>query len=264
MSMRGDREKSTGDGEKRKIGSVETTFEIIERIRDRGGATLSELDSELSLSTSTIHDYLSTMVRNEYLVKEDNVYDLSFKFLDLGTYTREHFGNISVIESTVDELADTVGARAQFIVEEYGEGVYVYSSPGEQNIRTVVRTGGKLPLHSAAAGKAILAELPEERVEEIIDAGLEQVTPHTITDKEELLAQLEAVREQGYAVNLGENTRGLAGIGSPVIVNDELLGAVSVAPPVQWMKSEEERSVIADKLLRKVNELELELTDTYR
>ncbi|MFB6187002.1 MAG: IclR family transcriptional regulator C-terminal domain-containing protein, partial [Halobacteriaceae archaeon] len=62
----------------------------------------------------------------------------------------------------------------------------------------------RLP-HANAAGKAILAHLPEDVVHDILDrTGLPEHTKHTITSRKELFDELDSIRERGYAVNRGE------------------------------------------------------------
>lgn len=93
--------------------------------------------------------------------------------------------------------------------------------------------GKRVPLHNIAAGKAILAHLSEERVEEIIGQhGLEEWTERTITDREALFSELETIREQEYARNDGETFEGFRAVASPILHEGELLGSIVVSGPV--------------------------------
>jgi DNA-binding IclR family transcriptional regulator len=97
-----------------------------------------------------------------------------------------------------------------------------------------------LYLHHLSAGKAILARLPEERVEAIIDKhGLVERTENTITTRAELYDELETVRERGYAYNDGEEVDGLRAVGAAVSGPDgEVLGAISLSGPKSRMRGE--------------------------
>jgi len=101
-------------------------------------------------------------------------------------------------EDIVEQLAEQTEERAQFIVEEHGRGVYLHTATGNHAVQVNSRLGRVKSLHNSASGKAILPQLPEERVEEIVDRwGLEASTENTITDYDELLAELELVRDRG-------------------------------------------------------------------
>ena len=122
---------------------------------------------------------------------------------------------------------------AQFIVEEHGQRVYLYTEVGESSVQTGARVGKRGALHTSAAGKAILANLPESRVEEIIEQrGLEAGTENTISSREDLFEELERIREQGYALNNRETNIRVNAVGTAVMNADgTVLGALSVAGP---------------------------------
>lgn len=116
-------------------------------------------------------------------------------------------------------------------------------------------------LHNTAVGKAILANLPRMRVEQILDTwGLPEETENTITDRETLYAELETVREQGYAINPAENFKELYGIGVAATDHaDNVIGAFSVTGPEHSLSGPEKEASIADTVVEIVNEYELEL-----
>ena len=87
----------------------------------------------------------------------------------------------------IERLADQTGEIANLVVEEYGRAVYLASEAGNQAVDLNIYPGSRRPLHVTAAGKAILAEFPSERVVEIIDDyGLSAETPRSITTQEKL------------------------------------------------------------------------------
>jgi len=85
----------------------------------------------------------------------------------------------------------SAAADGQLFVEKHGRGVFLHRSTGKNAVGTNTRIGGTLPLHASAAGKAIIAFLPGDRLDEMIkQQGLEEQTPHTITDEETLREEL--------------------------------------------------------------------------
>jgi DNA-binding IclR family transcriptional regulator len=122
--------------------------------------------------------------------------------------------------------------------------------------------GNRLYLHSTAVGKSILSELPRHRVEQIIDRwGLPAETNQTITDREELFAELEEVRQQGYAVNHEENIRDLHAVGvAATEQSGDVIGGFSVAGPKHSFTGSEREQQLAEVLTELVNEYELGLS----
>lgn len=197
----------------------------------------------------------------EYLAKHDGEYYVGLKFLNLGGHAATRKQAYKMARPKVKELAEETEERAQFIVEEFGRGFYIHMDTGKQAVETDVRIGKIASLHTTSAGKAILACLPERRVQEIIQKhGLPKCTPSTITDQEKLIDELETIRNKGYAQNDGERITGTRAVGVPVRGPDnDVIGAFSVSGPAHRMKGSWYEEEIPDLLLGTANELELNL-----
>lgn len=243
-----------------RVKTSETAFDIVERVRELDGARLTTLARELDLAKSTVHRHVGTLERRGYLVCTDGVYDLGMRFLKLGTAVQRRSEGYVLAEEKVEELAGETGERAQFLVEENGYAVYVHVARGEHAVRTDPGPGSRIPIHSAAAGKAILASIPWARVEEIIDQrGLVDQTSATITDPDVLRSELESVRQRGYAFNDEESLDGLLAIGAPVETLDGgALGALSISGPTHRMRGKIDDR-LDELLLGMTNELELNI-----
>ena len=244
------------------IRSVGRTFDIIETIQTLGGARISEIADELDVAKSTVHRHLGTLLRREYVTREGDEFQLSLKFLDLGEYSRACHDEYLFAEPKVDELAAQTEERVQFLVEEHGYGVYVFRSLGSHAVRTDPGLGKRVPLHTTAAGKAILANYPEAKVREIVERrGLDAVTDHTITRFADLQEELESIRERGFAVNNEENVKGLRAVGVPIRKQpgNHVIGALSVSGPSHRMKAEWFSEELPKLLLGVANEIELNI-----
>ena len=243
------------------VQATGTAFDIIELLAREDGGRITEIASELGLAKSTVHRHLATLEELEYVVKEGGEYRISFRFLKLGEQTRKRTETYQMAREKVEKIADQTDERAQFVVEEHGKAVYVFGATGEHAVQTNSEIGKYRPLQSMAAGKAILAFLPEERVEEIIDRhGLPALTENTITDEDELYAELEEIRERGYSINDQETIPGLRAIGVPIECPDGgVFGALSVSGPTHRVRGERLEETIPDVLLGTANELELDM-----
>ncbi|RQH02575.1 IclR family transcriptional regulator [Natrarchaeobius oligotrophus] len=238
-----------------------TTFEVIEALKQLDGGRVNEVAEYLDRHPSTVYRHLNTLSSIEYVTKRGDQYQLGMQFLTLGGFVQGSDPAYEMAKTKVEELADRTGERAQFIIEEHGRRIYLHTATGEQAVRTDSQLGKRGPLHCSAAGKAILAELPEEYLADVLtDAGLEPVTPNTVIDHDELMAELEEIRETGVAFNREESTEGLNAVGTGVVGPDgEVIGGLSVSGPAHRLTGDRLQSDVPDLLLGVANELELKI-----
>lgn len=243
----------------RQVKSVETSLRIIDILMEEEGARVIELASELGLNKGTVHTHLSTLRENEYVIKEGDTYRLTLKFLDLGEFVRDRIEYYDVVREEVESLAAESGEVAQFATEEHGKAVYIYKAIGDEGVQTASRTGMREYLHCLSLGKAILSVLPRERVDEIIDRhGLPQITENTITDRDELMDELDEIREQGYSTDRGEKIQGLRCVGAPVVSNDgTVIGAISITGPRSRIKGDRWHEELPNMVTRAANVIEI-------
>ncbi|MHC3437209.1 IclR family transcriptional regulator [Natrialbaceae archaeon A-gly3] len=245
----------------RTITSVETAFDIVEHLKEVDGAGVSEIASELDLAKSTVHSHLATLHSKGYVTREGDTFHVALRFLDLGNYAREQSPLYQVGAEKVDELAEETGEKVWILAEENGRGVHLYVASGKRSVRTYARTGQLNYLHQLAAGKAILAWQPSERVDEIIDRyGMPARTENTITDREKLHAELEEIRERGFAQNYEESIPGLHAVGVPITDEDGVaIGSLSLSAPAKRLRGERFDEEIPNLLLGVANEIEINM-----
>lgn len=242
----------------RTIRSVKIAFNVIDVLQDRGRIGVTELASELGHSKSTIHSHLKTLEERKIIVREDDGYRLSLRILDMATHVREQVGNHDVITSEVDKLAAETGEIAQFGIEEHGEVAYLYKATGEQAVETRSRVGTQQPMYSTSLGKAILAFLPADRSDEIVQSSAyDAFTSQTVGGPEELYDKLDTVVERGYAIDDEENIEGLRCVAAPVKNDDTVLGAVSITGPSSRFTHERIHGELSDQVQRAANVIEL-------
>jgi len=251
------------EGPERQTGikTTDTVFEIIGYLAEHERGRVSEIAEECGLANSTVHRHLQTLHDLRYVIKEGETYHLGLKFLDLGISVRQRKPEYQMIAEKVTEIAEDTEERAQLIVEEHGEGVYIRIERGEHAVEFGHSEGMRLPLHTTAAGKSIMAQLPDERLEEILERNpLESATDSTITSETELRAELETIQERGYSFNKQEHISGLRAVAVPVTWPDNtVIGAISVSGPTHRMKEEWFEKELPDLLLGIANELELNI-----
>lgn len=244
------------------IKATETSFAIIETLHEQQPLRLTELAAEVGVANSTAHDHLATLCEHEYAVKREEGYYLALKPLDHGMEAKNYYGEfLSVSKPALEQLVNETDEAVNLVVEEHACAVYIDRLTGERGVPTNSWVGKRKPLHTLSAGKAILAHLPEKRVDEILDTnGMSPVTDRTITSRERLYDELEAIRERGVSYNDRESHGQIRAVGAPVVVDDRVYGAVSVAGPAKRLTGTYFEDGISDLLLGAVNEIELKLT----
>lgn len=244
------------------VKSVETAFEILDALKQLDGAGVSELATHLDIPKSTIHNYLSTLVQEEYVVKNGSSYHVGIRFLEYGAYARAQFDIYSIAKPEIDELAESTGELANLMVEEHGRGSYLHRARGEKAVQVEAHVGTRVPLHGTALGKAIMAYLPNQRVDQIVEQhGLTASTPNTITDRKALDTELAQIREDGVAFDDEERLAGLRCVAAPILsTNDRILGAISIAGPSNRIRDERFTEELPKQILETVNVIELNVT----
>lgn len=247
---------------KNPIQAVEHTVAILEKTAELEGAGVTELADHLDITKGTVHNHLSTLEENELVVKDDDEFRLGLRFFEFGEQIKDQYRIYDVARPEVDKLAEETGELGNILVAEHGRGIYLYRAKGENALSLDTGIGSRVYLHQTALGKAILAHLPEERVEEIIAKhGLEPSTEHTLTTRDALFEDLEHIREQGYALDTEERADEIRCVAAPVITNDGIVrGALSVAGPVSRMQGEYLESTVAKTVKRAANVTSINLS----
>lgn len=245
---------------RRTVKTADTVFEIIEALQELDGSTITELATELDLAKSTVHTYLATLERKEYVIQEENRYYLSLKFLDHGMYSMRNNEVVSAARPILEQTANETGEVVWLIVEEHGRAVYLDRAKGEKAVQTSGHRGLRTCLHFLAAGKCILANLSNEVVESIIDQhGLPAQTSNTITERKTLFEELQRVRDQGYAYNNAEEVSGVRAIGAPISQNGTIYAGVSIAGPTARLQDPEYDQQMRQAVIEAANTIELNL-----
>ncbi|WP_267643369.1 IclR family transcriptional regulator [Haloarchaeobius amylolyticus] len=249
-----------GDEANRPIKSLLTMEELVEVLDETGGARVTEVAEELDRPQSVVHDYLSTLRQLGYVVKEGSAYRLSLRFLELGSRERSRNPLYEIAKPEIERLADESSSElVSLVVEEDGQAVCLDAAWSSQSIQYNTFPGMHFHLHSSATGKAMLAHMPEDHVEEILDRhGMPERTPNTITDREELFDQFETIRERGLSYEREEYKLGMMSYAAPITDDEEdVLGAVSVSGPAHRMREDEVEAELTNKLLSAINIIEL-------
>jgi IclR family pca regulon transcriptional regulator len=192
---------------------------------------IADIAEELGMSRSTTHRYVTTLLALGYLEQgRSRKYRLGLRVTDLGMSALSSTGLREHVHPFLEELRERTGYTIGLAVLDGAETLYVDSARSwrraERGTDLGLNPGTRMPAYCTAMGKVLLAYLPHEVRDELIaQMRLQRNSPSTITNKQELRAELEQVVENGYAVNDQELRPGLQAIAAPV--RDESKEAVA-------------------------------------
>lgn len=194
-----------------------------------------EVARQCALSRPTAYRLLVTLLTRDYVTicQESGNYQIGAKALTLGKSFLERLDLPELAKPNLRELSQAAQETVHLAVLEGIEMLYVGKADGPQPVRMHCTIGTRNPLHSTAMGKAILAFLPlEKRIALLDQMTLAPRTSNTITGKAALLAHLERVREQGFAIDDVENEEDIRCVGAPIFDHmGSVIAAISVSGP---------------------------------
>jgi IclR family KDG regulon transcriptional repressor len=220
----------------KKIGSVQRAIDILNLFKSQSpelGTT--EIARALGLHKSTTASLIYTLEANGFLSQNPTTrkYRLGLQVVERAFAMLDQFEVRQIAYPHLRALRDEWNETVNLAILDGFEVVYVERMLGTKALGMRSEVGRREPVHSTALGKALIACMPNEKVKELIkSSGLPVMTSKTITDPERLLAELEQVREQGYAVDDEENEIGGRCVGVPIFDHTgQAAAAVSISAP---------------------------------
>ena len=196
---------------------------------------VSDVAEMLGIAKSSAHDLMSSLTHIGLLSQtEQGRYRLGWKTVELSETLLATTELRSIARPVMEELMFAYQETLHLAILQKGKVVYLDKLEGKQTIRVeLTGLGTHLYPHCSGVGKILLAHLPWECVEEIIRAqGLPGFTDQTITEPEQLRAELALVREHGYAYDLGEIISDLRCVAAPIRnYKSAVIAAISMSVP---------------------------------
>ena len=223
-------------GRSQTVNSVARALDILDCLAaHRREVGVTEISHELQVHKSTVSRMLATMESKGYVSSNgtSGKYYLGMRLVELASYRLEQIDLRSQARPFLEELVQATGETAHLAVFSQGKVVYVDKVDTPQTLMMRSKIGYRVFAHCTALGKAILAALPDEIVERVInEKGLPRFTPNTIVDPLALKEHLRRVRVQGYAIDDEEHEEGIRCAAAAVLDHaGRVVGALSVSGP---------------------------------
>ena len=225
------------------VQTISRAFELLDLIANHGASvTISELATKSGLPMPTVHRLLKALVSLGHVRQTPSRrYALGPRLIRLGEMARQNLGTTAM--PFLAELVNITEETANFAMREGDLVVYVAQVPSRHSMRMFTEIGRRVLPHCTGVGKALLAQLPNSAVEEIIQRnGMPAMTAKTITDIDALMADLERIRQRGWAEDNGEQEIGVRCLAVPVL-GTGIAAAISVSGPEARITKESEEQI---------------------
>ncbi|MCB9949047.1 MAG: IclR family transcriptional regulator [Rhodospirillaceae bacterium] len=219
------------------MSALGNAFDIIEAVVDRqhSGLAFAEVIAATGLPKATAHRLLKELTLRGMLVfdPETRRYRGSLKLAMIGANVMGGFDLRDHAHPHLRAMQEELGHTCHLGILDGHEGVYVDKLESrDYGIKLFSAVGKRFPLHCTGMGKALIAHLGADELGAILVEPLAAHTDHTITDPEQLNAELRHVRDCGYAVDREEITRGIVCVAAPVFGSDgQVVAAMSATFP---------------------------------
>lgn len=219
-------------------------LELLELIaKSRDGLNINELEAQVSLHRSTVYRYLNAFLALNYLERTpDKRYRLGPKILELASLILDRLDIRDVARPLLIELSEKTDATVHLCRLDGAEVVYLDKIETSRSLPLYSRIGARAPAYCTGVGKAILAFLPPERLQRVLERiRFRRFTPNTITNRDDLLAELEATRKRGYALDRGEHEEGIYCVAAPIFnMYGEPIASISVTDLARKIRKREQ------------------------
>lgn len=217
-----ERQKKTKSEKSRyHVPNLERALKILELLsKYPEGHTTSQLVEKLKIPRNSIFRITSTLLNYGFLIRDEETkeFQLSQKLLEMGYAA---LGEQSLVEKSLGvmrQLRDRFGETVPLGILHGNEGIVIEEVQGTHSFRFVLEPGRRFHLHTSAPGKAILAFLPENERESLINKiKFTRFNDRTINNPVKLRRVIGKVRQQGYAVDNAEETEGMHCVGAPIL-----------------------------------------------
>jgi DNA-binding IclR family transcriptional regulator len=219
------------------VKSVLRAIEILDCLAVDPDMTLSEIARALKAPKSTAFEIITTLLERGIIEKghDRNRYRLGLRVFELGRKAQVGLEIRSIATPLMAALNCAVDEAVHLTVPDAGDVLYIESFQSSKSLRTYSAIGVRAPMHCTGVGKAILAFLQKDEVEQIIASkGLRRFTANTITSTSALFRELQATRERGFSIDDGEHEDGVRCVGAPIRDHTgRVVASLSISAPMQ-------------------------------
>lgn len=198
--------------------AIERALRLLDVLSEKDELTVGELSGEAGLSLATTGRMAKALANAGMLRRDPRTerYHLGARTAALGQAAQRVLG-IDKALPALEALRERTGESVNLAVRDGDESVVLLRAQSLLPLRFVQEVGARFPLYSTSSGKAMLSfAAPDDDYVARLPDHLPSVAPGTLATRQQLAAQLEHIRESGFALDMEENVEGVRCIGAPI------------------------------------------------
>lgn len=245
------------------VQALSRGLRILEILSEKGSATITELAEILGIDKSTVSRLVETLRYHDMVQLNRNTrkYQLGLRILNLGTSLENNLNIINIARPIIRKVAEELDQSVHLCAFN-NTMTYVVDQVVRSSSYTLSATIGMIePMHASSVGKCILAYRHREALDEMLENyEFVRYTENTIINKEELLKELNKIREQGFAVDNEEIATGVRCVAVPVFgIGKRVRYSIGISGPIGLM-TEGKQKLYIGRLSYAARKISRELT----
>lgn len=202
-----------------------------------GGRSVGEVAADVGLPRSSVHRILKSLEAEHLVssVSDERGFRLGPALMQLASSANAWLGDHAHV--LIQELSGEMDETVDLAVRSGSTAYFIDQVAATNRLQAVSAVGLHFPLHCTANGKALLSELDDDRIVELVGPRLERFTADTIVDIDELLVDIGEVRESGVAFDREEHHEGISAIGTLLSNPYGMPAALSVPVPTSRFRT---------------------------
>jgi DNA-binding IclR family transcriptional regulator len=223
------------------IGSVIKAVEVLEELaKSEDGLGVTEISNRLNYGVSATYHLLNTLKQCNIIEqdKKTKKYRIGFELFRICGMAKRQNALASLAQPYLDKLREMVGETSNLVVLDGNEVIYIAQSESTKLLKLFTQLGAKVPFYCTGGGKAILSYQPK-KVQDLVlnNTNFIKFTGNTLSDINELVRELDIIRQQGYAMDNEEREEGVTCIAAPVFdCYGEAIASISISGPTYRLK----------------------------
>ena len=196
--------------------------------------TMTQIADQAGMNKSTVHRLLGTLEKKRFVQRDPatGLYQLGIRLFQMAYLTLEQSDLRRLAAPIMQHLCEQYKETITLSVIDDTDLIFLEVIESPQRVKLAASTGQRLPALSTAAGKAMLAHMPNEVVLSFLERGMQKFTQFTITRKDAFMENLEKARKQGFAISMQEFEDGINAVAAPILdTNNYPIAAITVAGP---------------------------------
>jgi len=217
---------------------IDRVVEILNCVGTSRGLTLAQIMDQTNLPRSSVYRILDHLVRINWIQREEKVYSLGLRMLELGTRAAHQHSLRVAAAPYLYELQSTTGLVAHLAVLDGTDVLYLEKIGGRLSLRVPSWVGGRAPAACTGLGKAMLAFADDNVLDNVLRGPMVALTSVSIRSERMLRVELDRIRERGVAFDREESVLGIGCVAAPVLTVGSGVAGISVCGPISQMKPE--------------------------